>query len=125
PIRHILQARPLRGCRVMEVVRMSQERAVRMIEEHAEVCGRLGSALYAALVGRVAQDVRAGGPCADAVAGYEDAPEPAAIPLRLLGGVHALALSGRAPGLAACYPSTGGVADPDAAWPAFRGAGAD
>lgn len=104
---------------------MSQERAARMIEEQAEVCGRLGSALYAALLGRVAQDVRAGGPCADAVAGYEDAPEPALIALRLLGGVHALALAGRAPGLAACYPSTGGVADPDAAWPAFRAAVAD
>src|SRR5690606_26278083 len=62
------------------------------------------------------------------VAGYEDAPGPAAIALRLLGGVHALVLAGHAPELAACYPSAGGTVDPDrpdAAWPAFRAAVAD
>jgi hypothetical protein len=47
-----------------------------------------------------------------------------ALALRMLGGVHALALSGQAPELAACYPSTGGTKDlgPDSivAWTAFR-----
>ncbi|MFD9130207.1 DUF2332 domain-containing protein, partial [Kitasatospora sp. NPDC059571] len=48
--------------------------------------------------------------------------------LRRLGGVHALVLTGRAPGLAAHYPSAGGTVDPaepDAAWPEFRAAVAD
>jgi hypothetical protein len=42
----------------------------------------------------------------------------------MLGGGHALALSGRAPKLAAFYPSAGGTADPgptgQAAWAALR-----
>jgi hypothetical protein len=104
---------------------MSRERAAALMEGQAESCASLGSPLYAALLGRVAQDVRTGGPCADAVAGYEQAARDDAVPLRLLGAVHALALTGRAPGLAACYPSTGGVFDPDrpdACWPAFRDA---
>ncbi|GAA3115386.1 DUF2332 domain-containing protein [Planomonospora alba] len=102
---------------------MSRERAAEMVEVQARSCAELGSPLYAALLGRVAEDVRAGGPCADALAGYEDAPGPDAIALRLLGGVHSLVLTGRAPELAACYPSAGGAVDPqrpDACWPAFR-----
>ncbi|GAA3445718.1 DUF2332 domain-containing protein [Planomonospora venezuelensis] len=102
---------------------MSRDRAAVMIERQARSCADLGSPLYAALLGRVAQDVRAGGACAEAVAGYEDAPGPDAVALRLLGGVHALVLAGRAPELAAHYPSAGGTFDPDrpdACWPAFR-----
>jgi hypothetical protein len=37
-----------------------------------------------------------------------------------MGGVHRLVLQGRAPALAAYYPSVGGDGDADAAWPAFR-----
>ena len=101
------------------------------IREQADACGRLGSPLYAALLHRVAEDVTAGGPCAEALAGYEGAAGPDAIALRLLGGVHALVLTGRAPALAAYYPSAGGSfapadreepAGPAAAWPAFRSA---
>ncbi|MET8677350.1 DUF2332 domain-containing protein [Streptomyces sp. NPDC004647] len=104
---------------------MSRERMAVMIELQAAACADLGSPLCAALLERVAQDIRASGPCAEALAGYEDAPESDAIALRLLGGVHALALTGRAPDLAAHYPSTGGTFDPDrpdAGWPAFRAA---
>lgn len=104
---------------------MSRERAAVMIEEQATGCAKLGSPLYAFLLERVAQDVRAGGPCAGVVAGYEDAPGPSAIALRLLGGVHALVLTGRAPELAVHYPSVGGAFDaerPDACWFAFRAA---
>ncbi|MFC8450785.1 DUF2332 domain-containing protein [Kitasatospora sp. NPDC057223] len=93
------------------------------IREQADACGRLGSPLYEALLHRAAEDVTAGGPCAGALAGYEDAAGPDAIALRLLGGVHALVLTGRAPALAVYYPSAGGAftpADAGAAWPAFR-----
>lgn len=104
---------------------MSREHVARMIEHQAEACAALESPLYAALLEKAADDVRAGGPCADAVADYQTAPGPDAIALRLLGGVHALALTGRAPDLAEHYPSTGGTFDPDepaAGWPAFRAA---
>jgi hypothetical protein len=94
-----------------------------MFEHQAAACATLDSPLYALLLERAARDVRAGGPCADAIAGYEDAPGPDAIALRLFGGVHALVLTGRAGELALHYPSTGGVFDPDradACWAAFR-----
>ncbi|MET7639136.1 DUF2332 domain-containing protein [Streptomyces sp. NPDC005438] len=99
------------------------DRAARMVEHQAEACHTLGSPLYGTLLERVARDVRRGGPCARVLAGHEGAPGPDAIALRLLGGAHALALTGRAPELAAHYPSAGGHFDParpDAAWPAFR-----
>ena len=100
-----------------------RQRAARLIEWQADACGHLGSRLYALVLRRAADDVRAGGVCARAVAGYEESPGPDAIALRLAGGVHALALTGRAPELAAHYPSTGGVFRPDRAddlWSAFR-----
>ncbi|MGH3390509.1 MAG: DUF2332 domain-containing protein [Actinomadura sp.] len=104
---------------------MSRERAAVMFDEQATGCAKLGSPLYAFLLEGVARDVRAGGPCADAVAGYENAPGPSAIALRLLGGVHALVLTGRAPELAVHYPSVGGAFDrdrPEPCWLAFRDA---
>ncbi|MFJ1705730.1 DUF2332 domain-containing protein [Kitasatospora sp. NPDC088346] len=99
--------------------------AVAVVEQQARACAALGSPLYAALLERVALDLAAGGPCAAALAGHETDPGSAAVPLRLLGAVHALVLTGRAPALAAHYPSTGGTLDPDrpdAPWPAFRAA---
>ncbi|WP_326594766.1 DUF2332 domain-containing protein [Streptomyces sp. NBC_01803] len=107
---------------------MPREHVAQVFVQQAGACVRLGSPLYAALLARAAQDIRDGGPCAVAIAGYEDATADDALPLRFLGAVHALALTGRAPGLAAHYPSTGGSyapEHPDAAWPAFRAAVAD
>lgn len=102
---------------------MSRERAAVLAERQASACAELGSPLYAAVLTRVAQDIRDNGPCATAVRGYEQAPGRDAVALRLLGGVHALVLGGRAPELARHYPSAGGAFDPrhpDACWPAFR-----
>lgn len=98
-------------------------RLVGLVLEQAAACAALGSGLYAALLRRVAVDVREGGPCAVVFAGYEDAARDDVVALRLLAGVHAAVLAGRAPQLAECYPSVGGVLDPsrpDACWPAFR-----
>lgn len=105
--------------------RTPRERAAQLIEWQADACGRLGSRLYELLLHRVADDVRAGRVCARAIAGYEEAPGPDAIALRLAGGVHALALTGRAPRLAAHYPSAGGVFREEQAgelWLAFQAA---
>lgn len=94
---------------------------VTRLERQALACSQLGSHLYAALLTAAAADVRAGGPCAEVLAGYENAPRNSAIALRLLAGVHSLVLCGRAPELAAHYPSAGGDAGrPEAAWLAFR-----
>ena len=101
----------------------SREHVAATVREQADACGRLGSPLYAALLHRVAGDITADGPCAEALAGYVGSPGPDAVALRLLGGVHALVLTGRAPELAAYYPSAGGrfaPTGPEAAWPAFR-----
>jgi hypothetical protein len=105
-----------------------RERAAEMFRWQSQACASLGSALYEALLARAADDIRAGGPCADAVAGHENAPGPYAVALRLAGGVHALVLTGRAPALAGYYPSAGGVFEADrpeaveACWQAFRAA---
>jgi hypothetical protein len=73
---------------------------------------------------RAADDVLTGGPTADVLRGHFEERLSSVIALRLLGGAHALALSGRAPELAAYYPSAGGKLDPapgsPRAWAALR-----
>jgi hypothetical protein len=90
------------------------------IRNQADACRDLGSALYESLLLRVADDVEAVGPAAEVLAGHEGDPGPSALALRLMGGVHRLVLQGRAPALAAHYPSVGGDGDASAAWPALR-----
>jgi hypothetical protein len=82
----------------------------------ARVCAGQGSPMYAELLARAADDADAGGPVAEVLAGRASS----ALALRMLGTVHRIVLEGRAPGLAAHYPTAGGTADPLAAWPAFR-----
>lgn len=90
------------------------------IRRQADACGRLGSPMYRFLLGRVADDVEAGGVSAHVLAGHEDDPGPSALALRLMGSVHRLVLERRAPGLAVFYPSVGGHFEPDGAWTALR-----
>lgn len=71
-------------------------------------CELAGSDLYARVLAVVASDVDGGGPCADLLGPYASAPVGDAVMLRLLAGVHALVLEGRAPDLAVHYPSAGG-----------------
>jgi hypothetical protein len=42
-----------------------------------------------------------------------------ALPLRVMGAMHRIALAGRAPGLAAHYPTAGGRYEPEGAWRAL------
>jgi hypothetical protein len=81
-------------------------------------CEVLGSPLYAALCERFADETELRGPIWDLLAEHADAPIGAAYALRVLGGLHKLALSGDAPELARHFPSTGGDADVDGAWAA-------
>src|SRR5689334_5006010 len=87
-----------------------------------EWCVRLGSPMYGDLLERAAADCERGGPCAALLEGHEDDPLGSALPLRFLGAVHRLVLSGRAPQLAAFYPSAGGDrVDAGERWAAFLG----
>ena len=100
------------------------ERTARVLRTQAGHCELLGSPLYAGLLRHAAGDLLAGGPTAAVLAGHLADPGRSALPLRLLGGVHALVLTGRAGDLARFYPSAGGTADPgpgaSLAWPALR-----
>jgi hypothetical protein len=89
------------------------------MHEQAGWCERLGSSLYARLLEHVGDDVLAGGPSADVLAGHGGDPLASALALRLMGAVHRLVLEGRAPALARFYPSAGGDAAASDAWPAF------
>ena len=83
-------------------------------------CARIGSQMYADLLARAADDIDAGGPVREVLAGHEDASGPSGTALRLLGSVHRLVLERRAGALAAYYPSVGGTWEPDGGWAAFR-----
>jgi hypothetical protein len=83
----------------------------------AGYCADLGSPLWARLMRRAAEDIEAQGPIAAILEGWSGDLRLGALPLRLFGGLHYLALSGRAPALAAELPSTGGRPGPGL-WPA-------
>jgi hypothetical protein len=78
-------------------------------------CADLGSTLYAEVLDAVIADVGTGGPCAVVLRPHEHEPFGSALPLRFLGSVHRLVLDGRAPQLAAHYPSVGGTPGPSLA----------
>lgn len=101
-----------------------EARTARLLRWQADACRELGSPLYGDLLLHAADDLLAGGPTASVLRGHFDDRLSSVLALRLLGGAHALALSGRAPQLAAFYPSAGGTADRQPgspqAWSALR-----
>jgi hypothetical protein len=86
-------------------------RTARLLRLQADACRELGSRLYGDLLAHAAMDLLDGGPTAQVLNGHLDDRPSSVLALRLLGGVHALVLSGRAPELAAFYPSAGGTAE--------------
>src|SRR6266446_6503889 len=83
-------------------------------------CKQLGSPLYAALLERARADLGAGGVVARVLDGWTGKPVHDALPLRLLGAAHRIVLDGRAPRLAAHFPSAGGSPQWPAVWDALR-----
>jgi hypothetical protein len=77
-----------------------------------QACMRAGSRLYADVLAGVIDDVTAGGVCAAVLGPHAADSFASALPLRFLGAVHRLVLEGRAPALAAHYPSAGGTPGP-------------
>jgi hypothetical protein len=90
-----------------------------LFQLQAHYCRVIGSPLYEQLLLRAAGDIEQGGPTTAVIQGHEkDAPN-SMLPLRFMGALHRLVLSGRAPALARFYPSAGGEADAEQAWPAL------
>jgi hypothetical protein len=104
------------------VRRVSEPALVGIIRIYQLACNGMGSPFYAALLERMGADVAAGGPIGRFLAAQLESTYEDAVPLRFLGGVHRLVLAGRAPELAARFPSVGGDGDAVAAWPALLSA---
>ncbi len=66
------------------------------------------SPVYGRVLDAVVVDLRAQGVCAELLTGRGDDPLGSALALRFLGALHRIVLEGRAPDLAAFYPSVGG-----------------
>jgi hypothetical protein len=98
---------------------VSEPPLVGIIRINQLACSGMGSPFYADLLDRMADDLLAGGPVGRFLADQLDTSYEEAVPLRFLGGVHRLVLAGRAPELAARFPSVGGDGDAAAAWPAL------
>jgi hypothetical protein len=98
------------------------ESLVQSLQIQAAVCGRMASSFSEAILGAAANDVASGGPTRalmDRWAGASTRDLMAdAVPLRLLGALHDLALSGDDAALATAYPSDGSSGDAEAAWAA-------
>ena len=103
----------------------SESMLLRSLQFQGQICTGLGSPMYGDLLDRVTADVRAGGIFAAILAGHENDSGRLAVPLRLLGGLHRLALDGSAPQLRRWYPSTAGQWDGQAAWPDIALAASD
>lgn len=91
------------------------EEVAGVLAYQAEACRAVGSALYEQILLGALDDLRAGGVCARVLDDHHVDPYGSALALRFLGAVHRIVLDGRAPDLAALYPSTGG--DPGAGDP--------
>ncbi|MGI8574774.1 MAG: DUF2332 domain-containing protein [Egibacteraceae bacterium] len=89
------------------------------LRTQAAACATMGSPLYAALLRSAAVDVEAAGPVWSVLAPHVVPGRGDALALRLMAAAHRLVLTHRAPALAVHYPSVGGEAGPDGAWPAF------
>ena len=79
-------------------------------------CGLLGSPLYAGLLDRCVEDVERGGPVWRVLEPFAGWSEGSAYPLRLMGAVNRLVMTGAAPALAPHFAPGG---DADAAWEPF------
>ena len=90
------------------------------LRAQAEQCALMGSPLTAALLLGAADDYDAGGPVRDLLGPHADDPSGSVPSLRFAGALHRLVLERKAPELALHYPSVGGTAAVDGAWPAAR-----
>jgi hypothetical protein len=93
---------------------------VRRFHQQADSCLVYNSELTAVLLHAAADDMEQGGVVAELMAPHADDPAGSVPSLRFAGSLHRLVLEGRAPELAAHYPSVGGTAPVAELWPAAR-----
>ena len=98
---------------------MDRELVIESFRFQARASTDAGSPIYAELLDRAADDIATDGPLTAVVDGFEGHPILLALPLRVMGAIHRIALDGRAAALAANYPSTGGRFEPERAWRAL------
>ncbi|SDF06136.1 hypothetical protein SAMN05660662_0930 [Blastococcus aurantiacus] len=91
-----------------------------VFRENADHPAERSSPLMQALLLGAASDWDAGGITHAALQPFAGDPPGSALPLRFAAALHRLVLTGRAPELAEHYPTVGGAADPEGAWPAAR-----
>ncbi|MEO8559214.1 MAG: DUF2332 domain-containing protein [Rhodospirillales bacterium] len=91
----------------------SPEQILHVWRRQANVCTRLGSPLYERLLSDLAQDIAEGGAFWRLLEDWDGELDNSALPLRVAGALHYLALKGDAPELAALFPSCGGTRDDD------------
>jgi hypothetical protein len=94
------------------------DRVIDVVAFQARACAQSGSPFYGQVLDAVVADLQEGGVRAQLLTGRGDDPLGSALALRFLGAVHRIVLEGRAPELAAFYPSVGGQAAGDPG-PAF------
>jgi hypothetical protein len=97
---------------------MDREEIAQSCLVQAEWTEKLGSPMYTALLHRITEDVRAGGPCLAAMEPHVVRARGLA-PLLLLSAVHRMVLDGKVPEAAKFYPSAGGTVDVETLWPHF------
>lgn len=100
---------------------MDREVVAKGCLDQAGWAAKLGSPMYEGLLQRIAEDVRAGGPCLAALEPHS-ARSPMGAPLLLLAAIHRMVLEGTLPEAARFYPSAGGRADVASLWPHFLAA---
>jgi hypothetical protein len=93
-----------------------RENLVQIFRYQAGGFRHLGAAFYGDLCDRLAEDAQDGGAVVAMLGEYATQPFDTAYHLRLLAGLHRMALSGESEALRARFPSTGGDGDAAAAW---------
>jgi hypothetical protein len=99
---------------------VADDRVLVHFREQSAFCAAYGSPFTAQLIARMADDLAAGGPVADLVAGWPTHPRKDALALRLVGALHHATLAGADPALAASYPAARPDWSMDAVWPLAR-----
>jgi hypothetical protein len=93
---------------------------VEHFREQAVLCVEYGSPFTGSLIARMGADFEAGGPIADLIGTWNTHPRADALTMRLCGALHAAALTGRDPALAAAYPESQPNWSMDVVWPIAR-----
>jgi hypothetical protein len=99
---------------------LTTEDTIRHFREQAIFCEAYGSPFTGRLIGRLADDLEAGGPVAALVGDWPTNPRADALSLRLTGALHAAALSGRDAALAELYPNARAAWTIEEVWPVAR-----